>query len=391
MRADCTRCEDAAAYVAEELSPRASAEFEAHLTECAECRTAVDSTRHVIGRLHSLPQVEVARDLAPGVFAELRRDSCEFPQPGRWPRIAALAAVLALFAGGTAVRYLGHSPPQRVPVAAAKNEATGIARALDWFVQNQELDGSWNADKWGGQARFEIALTALPTLALLSSESPTPQRTAAISRAVQWLRDQQTSTGAFGPDFQGAPYNHSIATLALLRAYQRQSDPALKRSLHTALATLIVRQTRDGAWGYAYSPFADRSITDWHAEALELASTLGWDNATAPLARARTWLATHPNPRAGADEPADSPSADLAPSDHAPLDFYSAYFLTAKLLHLPDAGSRQRLAAIRHTLLLHQISTGHESGTWPPDDRWSRAGGRLYSTALAALSLREQL
>jgi len=95
------------------------------------------------------------------------------------------------------------------------------------------------------------------------------------------------------------------------------------------------------------------------------------------------------DPRTDAEEPADSPSALLAGPDNSALDFYRAYFLTTALRHEPDDSSRQRLASVRQTLLLHQVATGSDSGSWPAADRWGRAGGRLYSTALASLSLRE--
>jgi hypothetical protein len=397
MNAECRHSTDAAAYVADELSPREQADFEAHIATCAECRAAVESTRRVIGRLRSAPQVESAHDLAPVIFARLREEPRELPRPARWPRIAAIAALVTLFAGGAFVTHFKKSAPPTQPIVAVADEhAASVARALDWFCQNQEPDGSWNAEKWGGNRRFEVALTALPTLALFRAESLTPQGSSAVASATRWLQAQQTKAGSFGPNFQGASYNQSIATLALLHAYQRRPDAALKRSLDAALANILTRQTSDGGWGYLHSRLADRSITEWHIEALELASALGWENARANLVRGRTWLAAHPHPRTDAEEPADSPSAilgrteDATTTNNAKLDFYRAYFLTAALKREHNESSRQRLAAIRQALLLQQVSDGSDSGSWPADDRWGPAGGRLYSTALASLSMRDR-
>lgn len=385
MNAECRHCEDANAFVADELSPCERSEFEAHLATCAGCRAAVDSTRRLLGRLRAVPQVEPARDLAPIILDRLREP---LPRPARWPRIAAVAAALTLFAGGALVLHFKNAA--RPTVASSDENAAHVARALDWFCQIQEPDGSWNAEKWGGHRRFEVALTALPALALISAEKPTPKSASAVGSAILWLQKQQTESGNFGPEFQGASYNHSIATLALLRAYQRQPEGELQRSLNAALTAALARQTADGGWGYLHSPFADRSITEWHIEALELATALGWENARPSLERARAWLAAHPDPRLDAEEPPDSPSTLLARTDNAALDFYRAYFLTAALRHEHDESSRQRLATIRHTLLLHQVAAGSDSGSWPADDRWGRAGGRLYSTALASLSLRDR-
>jgi hypothetical protein len=393
MSSECQlRCE-ANAYAAGELSVREHAAFEEHLAVCAECRDAVQSTKWVIGRLRAVPEVETTRDLAASILARLREETLECQ---RWTRVAIMAAVLTLFAGGTFVTHFTKSARPAKPIAAIADEnAASISRALAWLCQNQEPDGSWNAEKWGGNRRFEIALTALPTLALLSAESLTPQGSSAVANAIRWLQEQQTDTGFFGPNFQGASYNQSIATLALLHAYQRRPDAALKHSLDAALANLLARQTDDGGWGYLQSPLADRSITEWHVEALELASTLGWEDARKNLARARKWLADHPRPSHDAEEPPDSPSALLAHGSggnvrgSAKMDFYQAYFLTAALKQNYDEPSRRQLAAIRRALLLQQVSEGSDSGSWPAGDRWGRAGGRLYSTALASLSLKD--
>ncbi len=397
MNAECQHGASDAAYLAGELSSHEESAFEDHLAICAECRAAVASTRDVIRRLRSVPGKESTQDLTPSILAELRRGPRAVAPPLQWPRVAAIAAMLSLFAAGaifTHFRKTTERPGNAV--ALADENAASLARALEWFCQNQEADGSWNAGKWGGHARFGVALTALPTLALLSTDSPAPQHSAAVARATRWLQAQQTADGFFGPNFQGASYNQSIATLALLHAHQRHPDAALKRSLDAALAAIVAQQTADGGWGYFRSPLADRSITGWHIEALELAHALGWKNVEPHLARGWTWLAAHPNPRMDAEEPADSPSAILAHSENAgdagkpKIDFYRAYFLTAALKRAHDPSSRERLAAIRRTLLLQQITNGSESGSWLADDHWGRAGGRLYSTALASLSMRDQ-
>jgi hypothetical protein len=394
MKAECPNREDANAFAANELSPSEYATFSRHLEDCAACRAELESTRRLVSRLRAVPEIDSVPDLAPLILAQVRERPRTSLTPARWWRGAGIAALLMLLAGVAVVTHFRNTSKTAAVVTA--ESAAGVARALDWFCQNQERDGSWNAEKWGGNRRFEVALTALPALALLSAETPTPQSSSAIAGATRWLQEQQTDKGSFGPDFQGAAYNESIATLALLQAYRRQPNPSLKRSLDSALANLLVRQTTDGGWGYSHSPLADRSITEWHIEALSLAAALGWENTRTPLERGRTWLGAHPKSRSDAEEPADSPSALFTQGENAGnsastnMDFYRAYFLSAALRQEHDASSRQRLAAIRLTLLRRQAADGSESGSWPADDRWSRAGGRLYSTALAALSLRDR-
>src|SRR4030095_16119590 len=94
-------------------------------------------------------------------------------------------------------------------------------------------------------------------------------------------------------------------------------------------------------------------------------------------------------------KPAHPPGPTLAratagrSSQGAAPDFYQSYFAVAVLDDaLNDASAKERLAAIHRELLKHQVAEGNEGGSWSPDDHWGRAGGRLYSTALASLSLR---
>lgn len=395
MNTDCPHGENAAAFLAHELPPHEHAEFSRHLATCAVCQAGVASTRHLLGRLRAVPAAETARDLAPEILARLHAERRELPRPSLWPRLTAIAAAVALLAGGALLAPWRNSAPSAPPAVAVADEmAPHVSRALDWFCHTQEPDGSWNAEKWGGSSRFAVALTALPTLALLSADVRTPEHEAALARATEWLQKQQDESGAFGPDFQGASYNQGMATLALLHAYERHPNAKLKHTLDAALHSILARQTADGGWGYWHSPFADRSITEWHVEALAVANALGWETARPGLERSKSWLAARPETRPDAAEPADSPSVLLAqtPDGSAEipaLDFYRAYFLSTALRREHDSSSRQRLAAIRQTLLAQQVPAGSDSGSWPPDHRWGRAGGRLYSTALASLSLSE--
>jgi hypothetical protein len=391
MNAECRHGFDVAAFLAGELPPREQAGFQRHLADCAECREAVESTRLLLGRLRAVPPPEPARDLAPLILARLHEPVLEISRRPPWRRIASVAAIFAVFATALAVRDALHREPSAAP--ETQRIATKTDRALDWFVRTQEPDGSWSAERWGGQRNYAPALTALPLLALVTAENTTPEREAAAARAAASLRALQNADGSFGPVFQGSPYNQSITTLALLHAWQHRPDIVPKTALDAALAVLAKQQTPEGGWGYRYSPFADRSITQWHIQALDLAASLGWDTARPAVERGLAWLATHSTPLDDSAEPADSTSALLARATARParadgtLDFYQAYFAASALKHEHTPAAQQRLAGLRSEILSHQITEGTESGSWPPDDQWGRAGGRLYSTALASLSL----
>src|SRR5688572_5424977 len=171
MRAECLQCSSAAAWLDGELPADEQAAFERHLSTCADCRARVDSTRLLLGQLRSVPQLEGTRDLAPGILDRIRKEPLDLPRPVRWQRVAAIAAILAVLAGGALTRPFQNAPaPANSALALADDPSASVGRALDWFCRNQEPDGSWDPGKWGGNRRFEVALTALPLIALLESE-----------------------------------------------------------------------------------------------------------------------------------------------------------------------------------------------------------------------------
>ncbi|MES2571598.1 MAG: zf-HC2 domain-containing protein, partial [Verrucomicrobiota bacterium] len=240
MNAECRHCSDAAAFLADELSPRERADFQLHLVQCAECREAVESTRNLLGRLLAVPRAEPTRDLASGVLARLHEPVVKMPRRPTWTHIAAAAAAIAVLGAGLLMRDVTRgnlSPSSQVAVDTAAN----TDRALDWFVRAQEQDGSWNAERWGGLSNYAPALTALPMLALLNADDITPERETAATRAAANLLALQNADGSFGPVFHGSPYNHSITTFALLHAWQRRPDIVPKAALDAALAALAAR------------------------------------------------------------------------------------------------------------------------------------------------------
>jgi len=117
------------AYVDGELEGEAHATAEAHLTACAECRSAVQDLRRVVSLARALDDRPPAQDLWPaiarGIGAAPRPDIVPLaPRRRRFvfsaPQLAAAGVVLSLLsaaAAGTAVHFL--APAASVTVAAA--------------------------------------------------------------------------------------------------------------------------------------------------------------------------------------------------------------------------------------------------------------------------------
>ncbi|MFZ4765117.1 MAG: hypothetical protein ACOYMN_09205 [Roseimicrobium sp.] len=372
MNPDCSCREDAAAWLADELPPCEQAAFTAHLATCPQCRAAVEDASRVLALLRAVPPVKASRDLAPLVLARLRERAVTPRFMAKWPQVAALAALLAVFAG--VVGLWQRSPSS--PPALADASTMSVARALDWFCRHQESDGSWNGPQWGGNPRYANALTALPLIALLENEQ-TPERVGATQRAIAYLQRQQKPDGTFGKPSREASFVQSVCTLALLRAYQLQPEPALKRSADAALRVVFATQSPDGGWGNHGWSEPNLPITLWHRDVVDLAAALGWHEARPCLSLATAWLAARPIPP-------PSPSAGEEP----PTDYHHAYFTAVNLRRSQSPEAQAQLAAIRSSLVSRQVEAGEDSGTWQPSDQWSRVGGRIYSTAMALLALR---
>ena len=111
-------------YLDDELEPAERAALEAHLTECAECRTDLDALRAVAARAAALPDTPPDADLWPGVAAALdrrprggwrqeRRFSFTLPQ-----LVAASLAIMVLSGGMVWLARMGGSRTDFPPVGA---------------------------------------------------------------------------------------------------------------------------------------------------------------------------------------------------------------------------------------------------------------------------------
>ncbi len=372
---ECHYREDAARHFTGEI---VLAGFENHLQECSSCQ----EVGAVLQRLHSLPAAEPSAHLTATILAAIQQPEIA-PVPHQFHRWAAAAIVLiSLTAMG--IWQMKKKPVETIaqapqPPTISHNTDRSVQEALDWFCRTQETDGSWSPARWGGDPRFEVALTALPLLAILSADTEvTPQRATTIDKAKQYLQSTCDTRGRFGPQFYGSSYSQGIATLALLTCYKNDPDAETKRLLDQALSVIMYHQQTDGSWGPSGTAQADVTITLWQLEALKMAADLGWKDVQPHLSLGTKWVANHFTKTSIPQNGLNSGEA---------IDYFTIYFATTQLKEAGDESSRDRLSSIRLSLLSKQVQMGTESGSWTPDDRWGMAGGRLYTTALASLSL----
>ncbi len=377
MKTDCPHRCHAIDFITGELDPATAGVFSRHLGECETCRAEVDSAHRLIASLRSLPEPEY-RDRTEEILAAVKRGENR-PATPVWKRPLAAAAAIAILA----TAFWAPKRPANSPIASVSTDTpkagstpdASIRKAVDWLKANQSADGSWDAKKWGGRPQFQVALTALPAIAIQHAGEPADQ---SARMAVRWLLGQQSADGLIGPKGVGLPFNHSLATFALLQAANGRSESELKAPLKAALDAILRNQTRDGGWGHYGSPFSNNSITAWHLRTLETAAASGWTEVMPALERAKASLASQVQ---------DTRGTPAASGDGAIPDMCATYFSAGELSRQNDPAAREKLSSIRETLLALQENAGNDSGSWPPDGTWGHAGGRLYSTALASLTL----
>jgi len=434
----CAFSRSATAYVQNELAADELASFERHLGSCAECREEVGATRELIERLRAAPEADLDADLdvdlVDGVLASLPSDAWEPEDAGRngsvfrWASRALQAAAVLVVGVALGLAALRRSEIAGPPSGGARVEQSPVTRALAWLASAQHADGSWDAEAWGGQENYTPALTGLATLAILAdasnagAASDNPEHVKTVTRAARFLTGAVGRTGRIGPRFDAALYNHGIATVALLETYALTRDEALKEPIARALDYISSEQTASGGWGYAGGRQVNTAISVWQLNALLLAGRLGWPKTRGVTERGLAWLAdmVDAEGRAGYDARGRFPNGpdaltamaafSLGAADGFPggggdegslvarslvraaaerprdLDYYRAFFFEYAL-HAVEGGGSVSGGRSREIIVSSQVQAGPNSGSFEPRDRWSATGGRVYSTAMAALSL----
>jgi hypothetical protein len=69
------------------------------------------------------------------------------------------------------------------------------------------------------------------------------------------------------------------------------------------------------------------------------------------------------------------------------MNFYYWYYATLALYQRQDALWDDWNRGLQAALLATQHRNGELAGSWAPDTEWGPHGGRVYSTAMATLSL----
>jgi hypothetical protein len=336
----------------------------------------------------------------------------------------------------------GRSPNGRLergrPFGATIASERAVDAALHWLSQHQRSDGSWSfdleLDPCGGRCRHgrppgsdtptpATAATGLALLAFLGAghthHQDGPYRET-VRRGIYFLRDKAADAEA-GYDWQqGSMYGHGIALLALSEALSMSSDGSRRDSDLVELVSrgaifTCVAQHDSGSWGYVPGSPGDMTVTGWQVLSLIAAKRGGAQLHTRTLADARSFvLSTRTDhdywfgykgppgePTTTAigltlmlylgDSPVYTPLyaalTDMADRGPTKTNLYHDYYATLALHHSRHRDWDRWNTELREHLIATQQTEGHEAGSWHFADRWGDRGGRLYTTAMAAMTL----
>jgi hypothetical protein len=342
-------------------------------------------------------------------------------------------------------------PPIYADRVAGRRSAAAVARggsveteravqlALAWLAAAQSADGRWNAARHGAGversvpghhrhgvgAKSDHGVTGLALLAFLGAgnthqEGPSSE---AVARGIRFLVDRQRADGSLAGDaeFFAALYCHGMAAIALAECCAMTGDAALRPPLEKAVRyTLSMQSPSTGGWRYAAGDKGDTSQLGWQVMLLTSARQAGLTGMESAEARARTFLQSVSSGRAGglaAYRPGERPSVAMTaealacrlflgmPADHPCVgeavemlarslpetrspNAYAWYYATLASFHAGgpqwEVWNRQLQAAL---LPLQRRESSGLDGSWDPDPVWGGHGGRVYSTAMAAMTL----
>ncbi|RMF42168.1 MAG: hypothetical protein D6753_08215 [Planctomycetota bacterium] len=345
------------------------------------------------------------------------------------------AADVHLSARFAATGIEGRSADRRAELARARGgtrqSEAAVERALAWLAEHQLPSGGWSLlhDRGrcdgrcrnpGSPDRFDPAATGLSLLAFLGAgyTHRDGKYRETVRRGIYFLMQVMEETPYGGSFLYQSPrgmYNHGIASFALCEAYQMTGDPDLREAAQKAIAFTVSAQHYHGSWGYLPQQPGDLTITGWQVMALKSAQAAGLDFPENTVWRIDPFLQsqmaedgvffgyTRPGQnnvctaignllRLFRGTPRSDPKI-LAAIEHFQRlgpsgdDIYYNYYASLLLFHMGGESWRQWNPRMRDFLVSTQATEGHERGSWYFENHFGRQGGRLYTTAMAAMTL----
>lgn len=314
--------------------------------------------------------------------------------------------------------------------ATAQSEQA-VENALAWLAAHQLPSGAWSlvhdagpcngrCANPGSKERFDPAATGLALLAFMGAgythESGKYQDT--VNRGVYFLYQIMEEThegGSFLYTSDRGMYNHGIAAFALCEAYQMTLDKDLEKAAQLAVDFIVSAQNYAGGWGYLPGKPGDLTISGWQVMALKSAHSAGLYIPGPVTFKLDGFLKTQRLEGThffGYGKPDKSPTCTAigqmirlfrgaGTTDGSVLDaatylkgigtsqtdVYFNYYVSLFLFHIGGPLWEDWNTPVREYLIKTQATSGHEAGSWYFENPYGKEGGRLYTTAMAAMTL----
>lgn len=329
----------------------------------------------------------------------------------------------------------GRDPKSRAAIAAARGgtpqSEAAVEAGLRWIVEHQNrYDGGWSFQhqckqcRHHGSSQSDNAATGLSLMALLGAgythrEGPYQENVQNGLDAL--LRYQDRRKSEFGGPFvdvsSAGMYTHAICTIAIADAYAMTQDPKLKEPLRLAHQYILNAQHNEGGWRYRPNSRGDMLITGWQVMALKSLERCGIETPEEVYDSTINFVESLQESGGAAyryyfteTRSSDVPTAVGLlsqmylqwPKDHPSLDrgannlidrrvskddIYFNFYTTLLVHLLQHDGWEYWNEAVRERLIRTQAKRGHETGSWHFKHKHGDVGGRLYTTAMAVMTL----
>ncbi len=325
---------------------------------------------------------------------------------------------------------------QKYGGSAASESAVGFA--LEWLAARQRINGTWDFTDVGpctqkGSVNNPIGGTAYALLPFLAAGQThrDGQYRKQVQAGLAFLMDIGIVAPA-GYDLRGvinkvdddtdpnyAYYVHGAATLALCEAYGMTKDRKLKTAAEGAVLFIVNSQNpRGGGWRYNPQESGSTSATAIQVMALKAAENAGiripastWKGISYYLdsvsvdgdgrygyeAEKKTYemsvtsmaLLSRMYLGWGRDDGDMRAGVALIDKSTSTENYYTNYFATLVMKNWGGPEWDRWNIRVRDDLIARQETNGPGKGSWAPRDRadYSKSGGRLLTTCLAALTL----
>lgn len=322
--------------------------------------------------------------------------------------------------------------------AASEN---AVALALKWIAAHQLPDGGWNFDHRQGPGahrtspnpgrnqRARNGATALALLPFLGSGQTHQdgEYKEVVEKGLAYLIKNQRPEANAGSFFEpeGTMYSHGLAAICLCEAYVMTGDPRLKYPAQKALDYIDYAQDPvGGGWRYAPKMPGDTSVVGWQImaaksgvmgqlnvhsrvfkRAIKFLDSVSEDSgayygyqgpgkyrgttSVGLLCRMYLgWKREHPALERGVMFLSEVGPSAVKEDRSNTANMYYNYYATQVMRHYGGDEWQKWNAVMRDFLVDTQDQKGNAKGSWYfKGDHGSDNGGRLYCTALSAMTL----